>query len=129
MRVLVDTNALLWAVDQPANLGAAATLALQDPGSELLLSAGTVWEIAIKVALKKLGPSLPYRQWIDRAVADLGMSILPITSAYADVQIGLPMHHRDPFDRLIVAQALMEKVPIVSSDAVLELYGVVRVWG
>src|SRR5690242_11977389 len=119
MRLLVDTNALLWAVDQPANLATAAAVALQDPGNELLARAGTVWEIAIKVALKKLGLSLPYRQWIDRAVADLGMSILPITSAYADAQVGLPMHHRDPFDRLIVAQALVEKLPIVSSDVVL----------
>lgn len=128
MRVMVDTNALLWAVDQPASLGAAAAVALQDPGNELLLSAATVWEIAIKVALKKLGLSLPYRQWMDRAVADLGMSILPVTSAYADAQIGLPMHHRDPFDRLMVAQALVEGVSIVSSDAALERYGVVRVW-
>jgi len=89
MRVLMDTHAQLWAVDEPARLGVEARSVLQNAEHELLLSAATIWEIAIKVGLKKLALSLPYRQWIDQVITDLGMSVLPITTAYADAQIGL----------------------------------------
>ena len=128
MRILVDANALLWAVDQPGRLGARAAVVLQDPTSQLLISAATIWEISIKVGLKKLILALPYRQWIDQAIADLEMSILPITPNYTDAQIQLPMHHRDPFDRLLIAQARVENVAIVSSDAIFEQYGITRTW-
>ena len=128
MRLLVDANALLFAVDQPARLGARAAFALQDPANQLLLSAATIWEISIKVGLKKLVLTSLYREWISNAVHDLGMSVLPITADYADAQIRLPMLHRDPFDRLLVAQAQVEKIPIVSSDAILDQYGITRVW-
>lgn len=128
MKVLVDTNAVIWAVDQPARLGKHAVSVLEDPANQLLLSAATIWEISIKVGLKKLDLSLPYRSWITQVIADLGMSTLPITTDYADMQIQLPSHHRDPFDRLIVAQAMVEKIPIVSSDATLEKYGIERIW-
>jgi PIN domain nuclease of toxin-antitoxin system len=128
MRLLLDTHSLIWYVDQDHLLSAAAHAAITDPKKELLLSAATVWEIAIKVGLKKLTLSLPYRQWMQQAIADLGLSVLPITIDYADVQAALPWHHRDPFDRLIIAQALTEKVPIVSADAVFDPYGVTRVW-
>jgi PIN domain nuclease of toxin-antitoxin system len=64
---------------------------------------------------------------MDKAIADLGLSVLPITVEYADVQAGLPPHHRDPFDRLLVAQSLVEKVPVVSADAILDQYGVNRI--
>lgn len=76
----------------------------------------------------KLTLSQPYRQWMQKAIGDLSLSILPITVDYADAQAGLPWQHRDPFDRLLVAQALVEKIAIVSSDAILDSYGVNRVW-
>jgi PIN domain nuclease of toxin-antitoxin system len=129
MRLLVDTNAVLRAVDNPELLTAVATTALRDPGNDLLLSVGSLWEIGIKVALKKLTLSLPYRQWMERAIADLDLQLLPITLDHADVQAGLPFHHRDPFDRLLVAQAQAERIAIVSSDAQLDRYGIARVWG
>jgi PIN domain nuclease of toxin-antitoxin system len=128
MRLLIDSHTLLWAVDQPAQLGAAAAAALQDPANDLLLSAATIWEIAIKVALMKLSLSLPYRQWINKAIADLGLSVLPITVEYADVQARLDLHHRDPFDRLLVAQATVENLPVVTFDVVFDKYGVKRIW-
>jgi PIN domain nuclease of toxin-antitoxin system len=128
MRLLVDSHALLWAVDDPRQLSSSAATALQDPANELLLSAASVWEIAIKVGLKKLSLNLPYRQWMNQAVTDLDLSILPITVEYAGVQAGLPNHHRDPFDRLIIAQALTAGIPIVSADAAFTLYGVKRLW-
>ena len=129
MRHLVDSQSLIWYVDQDHFLSRAAHAAISDPVNELLLSAATVWEIAIKVGLKKLSLSLPYRQWMDKAIADLGLRILPITVEYADTQVSLARNqHRDPFDRLLVAQALVERAPIVSSDAALDQYGVRRIW-
>jgi PIN domain nuclease of toxin-antitoxin system len=109
-------------------LSQAATTAVQDPANALLLSAATVWEVAIKVGLNKLSLTLPFRQWMNQAVADLGVSLLPITVEYADVQASLPNHHRDPFDRLLIAQALTEAVPVVSADPAFDPYGVTRLW-
>jgi PIN domain nuclease of toxin-antitoxin system len=128
VRLLLDTHALVWYVDQDHLLSAAARTAMSDPANDLLLSAASIWEIAIKVALNKLSLAMPYRQWIDQAMADLGVAVLPITAEYADVQTRLTFHHRDPFDRLLVAQAQVENVPLVSADPVFEQYGIQRLW-
>lgn len=128
MRLIVDTHALIWYVDQDHLLSQKAHAAIDDPANELWLSAATVWEIAIKVGLKKLTLSLPYREWISRAIADLDMSILPITIEAADIQQNLPWHHRDPFDRLIIAQSLAEGFPVVSNDPLFDAYDIERVW-
>jgi PIN domain nuclease of toxin-antitoxin system len=128
MRLLLDSHTLIWAVDDVSQLSPAAAAALPDPANELLLSAASIWEIGIKVGLGKLTLTLPYRQWMNQALVDLGLSILPITVEYADAQAGLPFHHRDPFDRLIIAQALTEKVAVVSADAAFDPYGVTRLW-
>jgi PIN domain nuclease of toxin-antitoxin system len=128
MRLLIDAQAVLWAVDDPARLSRAAAGALQDPANQLLIGAGTIWEISIKVGLGKLTLSLPYRQWMDQVILDLGLSILPITVAYTDRQALLPHHHRDPFDRLLIAQSLTDSIPIVSADGQFDSYGIVRIW-
>jgi PIN domain nuclease of toxin-antitoxin system len=128
VRLLLDSHTLIWAVDEPSRLSTAATTAVQDPANALLLSAATVWEIAIKVGLNKLNLTLPFRQWMNQAIADLGVSLLPITVEYADVQASLPNHHRDPFDRLLIAQALTEAVCVVSLDPAFDAYGVTRLW-
>jgi PIN domain nuclease of toxin-antitoxin system len=128
MRHLIDTHAIIWYVDQDHLLSGTAHAAITDPANEILLSAAAVWEIAIKVGLGKLNLSLPYRQWMAKAIADLGLSLLPITVEYADVQAGLPKHHGDPFDRLMIAQAIVEGVSIISSDPQLDAYGVMRIW-
>ena len=128
MKLRVDAHTLIWAVDDPSKLGPQAVTALQDPANDLLLSAGTIWEIAIKVGLKKLSLSMPYKQWVTKAMADLGMTVLPITVEYADVQAGLPNHHRDPFDRMLVAQSQVENIHLVSADPVFDQYGINRLW-
>jgi len=128
VKLLLDTHTLIWAVDQPSLLGPQAKSALEDLANSLLLSAATIWEIAIKVGVNKLTLSLPYRQWMTRAMNDLGVTILPVTVEYAGVQATLPFHHRDPFDRLLIAQALVENIPLVSNDALFEQYGISRVW-
>ena len=128
MRLLLDSHTLIWAVDDPLQLSPAATSALQDPANELLLSTASIWEIAIKVGLKKLTLTRPFKPWMNKAIGDLDLSILPITIDYVDRQAGLPDHHRDPFDRLLIAQALTEIVSIVSADRFFDTYGVSRLW-
>ncbi len=116
MRLLLDTHTVIWWVDQDQLLSSIAHSALADPDNELLLSAGTIWEISIKVGLGRLSLSLPYRPWLTRAMNDLSVTVLPITVEHADVQAGLPHHHKDPFDRLLVAQARVESLQVVSAD-------------
>ncbi len=128
MRVLIDSHALIWAVDDVPRLTQAAAVAMQDPGNELLVSAASIWEMAIKVSVRKMTLSLPYRQWMDKAISDLGLSILPITVDYAEVCAGLPWHHRDPFDRLLIAQAQVEALSVVSGDPQLDVYSITRIW-
>ena len=128
MKLLIDTHTLIWAMDDPAKLSGPAAMALQDPANDLLLSAATVWELAIKIGLVKLKLSLPYRQWMDRAIADLGLAVLPVTVEYAERQSALPTHHKDPFDRLIISQALVDGVTVVGADPIFDHYGIVRLW-
>ena len=128
MRLLLDTHVLIWAVDQPDRLGSRARSALEDAGNEALISAATTWEIAIKTGLGELTLSVPYREWMDRVIADLRSTILPITVEYADVQAQLPCHHRDPFDRMLIAQAMAEKIPLVANEETFDQYGVSRLW-
>ena len=126
MRLLLDSHALIWAVDDPSKLGPQAAAALQDPTNDLLVSAGTIWELAIKVGLGKLTLSLPFRQWMSKAITDLGASILPIQIEHADA-VQLP-GRGDPFDRLLAAQSQVEDVAIVGNDTALDQYGVQRLW-
>jgi PIN domain nuclease of toxin-antitoxin system len=128
MRRLLDAHSLIWALDDPSKLGAAARAELQDPANELLVGAGTMWELSIKCGLGKLTLAVPFRQWMENAVANLGLAVLPITLDHVDKQAALPFHHRDPFDRLLAAQALVEGVSIVSADPMLDQYGVSRIW-
>jgi PIN domain nuclease of toxin-antitoxin system len=128
VNLLIDSHALIWAVDDPSRLSAQAFAALRDPRNRLVVSAATIWELAIKVALGKLSLSAPYRQWMMKAIRDLGAAILPITVEYADAQSRLPSHHRDPFDRLLIAQSQVEGIALVSNEGIFDLYGVSRVW-
>ncbi len=128
MRLLLDTHTLFWAVDVPSRISATAMAAMADPANDRLLSAATIWEVAIKVGQGKFGLAMPYRLWMDKAIFDLKLTILPVTVAYADRQSTLPPHHKDPFDRLLIAQALVESIPIVSMDVAFDHYGVTRIW-
>jgi PIN domain nuclease of toxin-antitoxin system len=125
---LLDTHTLFWSVDEVTKLSAAALAAIQDPQNDRLLSAATIWEIAIKVGLGKMSLSLPYRAWMEKAIADLKLSVLPVTVEYAERLALLPPHHKDPFDRLMIAQGLVDAIPIVSSDVAFDPYGVTRIW-
>jgi len=105
VRAIIDSHALIWAVDDPERLASKAREVIGDSTNEILFSSSSIWELAIKVGLGKLILSLPFDTWMRQAVTDLRLTILPITIECADVQSKLDNHHRDPFDRLLVTHA------------------------
>jgi PIN domain nuclease of toxin-antitoxin system len=126
VRLLLDTAILIYAVESPERLSKRALLALQNPENILELSAISLAEIAIKAALGKLGLSATIAR---QAVQDLDIRVLPYSAEHAFHLFDLPLHHGDPFDRQIIAQALSEKIPVVSSDEKFHLYkGLKLVW-
>lgn len=127
MRVLLDTHVWLWMQAEPEKLGAQARSLIEDDTNELLLSAASVWEIAIKAGLGKLRLPEPPSTYVPSRMQSSGVSPLAVSHAHAAAVADLPRHHRDPFDRLLVAQAISEGVPILSSDAQFNAYDSERI--
>ncbi|HET7053088.1 MAG TPA: type II toxin-antitoxin system VapC family toxin [Solirubrobacterales bacterium] len=123
-RLLVDSHVLLWHVLDDSRLGPGPTAAIEAPGAEVVVSAASLWEIAIKSALGKLNApdDLP------RRIPELGFELLDITEDHAWRVRSLPHHHGDPFDRLLIAQAQLERLPIVTADPAFDEYGVTVIW-
>jgi PIN domain nuclease of toxin-antitoxin system len=128
MRALLDTHAFLWFITADARLGLAAKRMIEDARYDLFLSVASIWEIAIKAGMGRLPLPEPIRTFIPQQVADNEITVLPVAVKHALDVAELPPHHRDPFDRLLVAQALAENVPILSADTALDPYGIRRVW-
>jgi PIN domain nuclease of toxin-antitoxin system len=128
VNLLLDTHALIWAVDSPHKIGSEAARLLKDSQNELVVSVCSIWEIAIKLRIGKLKIDSPFRDWIIRALADLGAIVLPIKLEHCTSEMQLPEVHRDPFDRLLAAQSIVEKWPLVSIDENLDTFGIHRIW-
>lgn len=128
MRVLVDTHVFLWWVEGNRALPAKARAALADRENECLISMVSAWELAIKAGLGKLKLALPVRRYIVEHVAANGFRMLDIRMAHVGRVETLDPHHGDPFDRLLIAQALEEKLAVVTADPVFRKYGVKRIW-
>lgn len=107
MRLLLDTHTLLWLLEGNSQLSPLAMGLLVDPEHELLLSPATYWELAIKVSLGKYKLADPISEFIEEAVQLYGLTILPIELSHAEAVIDLPFHHKDPFDRMLIAQAMV----------------------
>ena len=121
MKLLLDTQLLLWAAGQPERLSASARKQLRNPRNELLFSAASIWEIAIKNTLGRSDFRVETRL-LRRGLLDNGYVELPITSQHAVGIDALPLLHKDPFDRLLLAQALTEGITLLTSDVQLALY-------
>ena len=121
MKVLLDTQVVVWATHQSARLGAARQLVLD--ADQRLLSAVCVWELAIKQRLGKLSLGSDVRTWTRRVTTELVLEHLPVTTQHAAAVEHLPDVHRDPFDRLLVAQAVAEGAVLLTADARLAAYG------
>ena len=122
MRVLLDTHVWLWMQAEPEKLGSQARALIEDSANELLLSAASVWEIAIKIGVGKLRLPEPLSTYVPSRMQSSGVSALAVAHAHAAAVADLARHHRDPFDRLLIAQAITEGVPILSSDAQFDAY-------
>lgn len=121
MKLLLDTQILLWAAGMPKRLSPTARKLLDDPRNDLLFSAASLWEVTIKKSLGRADFQVEPRI-LRRGLLDNGYTELPITSQHAVTIDGLPDLHRDPFDRLLLAQALSEGITLVTSDAQLAKY-------
>lgn len=128
MTLLLDTHSFLWFCQDDPRLSATAKALIEDPGNRKLLSMASCWEIAIKAGLGKLTLGEPSGSYIPAAILRTGFELLSISLAHATSVEVLPLHHRDPFDRLLVAQAMVEGIEIVSMDVALDPYGVRRLW-
>jgi len=128
MRVLLDTHALLWITADSERLSPAARQMAGDAAVVKLVSIASLWEIAVKVRLKKLELGMEFDDLVDLIERQRLAEILPIAPAHVKRLPHLEMHHRDPFDRMLVAQALVENLTLVSADASLDVYGVQRLW-
>jgi len=121
MRLLVDTHVLLWAAAQPDRLPASCRDQLESPDNEVLFSSASIWELAIKVQIGRLKLKVPPAA-IAAAAVRMGFTELPVTSAHAAGVGKLPLHHRDPFDRLLIAQAIHEPARLLTADRLLVRY-------
>jgi PIN domain nuclease of toxin-antitoxin system len=128
MKFLLDTQAFLWFVLNDHALSQVACDLIVDPLNNILFSPASYWEIAIKVSIGKYQIPENFETWMEHQIQFNELEILPIKVAHAAAILTLPFHHKDPFDRLLVAQALTEKIPIISVDAVLDNYAVTRYW-
>lgn len=127
MRLLLDTHILLWALTDPSRLSSSVRDALEDPANIVLFSAASVWEASIKAALGRTDFQFSPQEIVASAL-DAGFTELPVRSTAAMRVADLPHHHRDPFDRLLVAQAMDEPAMLYTSDAQLRAYGNLVVW-
>lgn len=128
MKLLLDTHAFLWFLAGDSRLRASARRRVEDPANERLLSIASVWEMAIKISLGKLQLKDPLDHVIGRVASDNGIALLAISARHALGVSALAWHHRDPFDRLLAAQALAEGIALLSEDTAFDAYGVRRVW-
>jgi len=128
MKLLLDTHSFIFYVDRPDALPSAARAAMEDSANDLFLSLVSPWEMQIKSTLGKLELSKPVAELVQAELDRAAIQLLPITLHHIDALSRLPNHHRDPFDRLLVAQAIHEDLTLVSSDQILAKYGAPVLW-
>ena len=122
MKLLLDTHIFIWWADHPEKLSPAALSALEDEANELLLSVASVWEMQIKIRLGRLKLSLPLKELIGSQQETNDLKILPVALTHVLALDALPFHHKDPFDRLLIAQSIEEDATLVSADSQFSAY-------
>jgi PIN domain nuclease of toxin-antitoxin system len=128
MNLLLDTHTFIWFIMGSPNLSAYARALIEEVANEKFLSVASLWEIAIKLSIGKLTLSAPFDVLVPQQLSLNGFELLNIEIDHAAVVAALPFHHRDPFDRLLIAQAMVENMPVVSIDTVFDAYPVKRLW-
>jgi PIN domain nuclease of toxin-antitoxin system len=128
MRLLLDTHTLLWFYLADPQLSAAARAAIMDPANEKWVSPASYWEIAIKISTGKYIIAQPFEDFMRNAIDANGFRYLHILPRHTAALVAMRYHHRDPFDRLLIAQAQTEGMTLVSADPIFDAYGVTRLW-
>ena len=128
MKLLLDTHTFLWFIGGNLNLSDTAKNTIENATNQRFISIATLWEISIKVSIGKLKLGLAFTELAEREVYGNAIEILEISSEHLDELVKLPFHHKDPFDRLIIAQSLVEKMTLVSKDAAFPSYPVKLLW-
>ena len=128
MKLLLDTHAFLWFISGDAALSSKGRALIEDEAHDKLVSIGSLWEIAIKNSIGKLPLAKPFGQLIPEQLQRGGFEVLGLTVGHTAHLAQLPLHHRDPFDRMLVAQCLTENLSLVSNDDALDAYGIKRLW-
>lgn len=128
MNYLLDTHTFLWSAFEPRKLSKAALDVIRDPESVLLVSIASFWEIGILQSLGRLELKISILEMAELADSELGTTLVPIEPPHIDRVRILPFHHRDPFDRLLIAQALTLQAAIIGKDDGFDTYGIPRVW-
>jgi len=128
MNLLLDSHSLLWFLRNDSRLSKTALALITDPANHKLVSIASCWEIAVKIRVGKLTLGEPSGTYLAREIPKNNLDLLPISLDHATAVESLPLHHRDPFDRLLVVQAISDGLTIVSADAVFDAYGIQRIW-
>lgn len=128
MRLLLDTHAMYWYIEGSPELSMTAETLIREASNDILISPASYWEIAIKISIGKWQLNRVYEEFINIGLNQYGFQVLPILPIHTAALIRLPFHHRDPFDRLLAAQALAEDIPLISADTIFDQYGVQRLW-
>lgn len=128
MRVLLDTHSFLWFIGGSVSLSPSARALIEDAENQPLLSMASLWEMAIKLSIGKLSLGQPFETLIPEQMKLNGIELLQIEMPHIVAVASLPFHHRDPFDRLLIAQAIVEQMPIVSGDPAFDSYTIQRLW-
>jgi PIN domain nuclease of toxin-antitoxin system len=128
LKLVFDTHAFIWWDHEPAKLSAAARAACEDPANELFFSAVSAWEMQIKLQLRKLRLQRPLADIVAEQVQTNGIQVLLITLDHVLALEQLPYHHKDPFDRLLIAQANVERASLISNDSIVANYPVNVIW-
>ncbi|MDM8563213.1 type II toxin-antitoxin system VapC family toxin [Candidatus Marithioploca araucensis] len=119
---MLDTHTFLWFITANPKLSNSARLLIEDIANKRLLSIASLWEITIKASQGKLKLSIPFTDLVTTQIQDNAISLLPIMSEHLKIMFTLPFYHKDPFDRLLIAQAIAESIPIITKDAIFQQY-------
>lgn len=128
MRLLLDTHVLIWSTASPQKLSQQVTNLLADTNNYWVVSIASVWKMQIKIQLGKLNLNLPLAELIENLRQINNIQILPIELNHIYALKNLPQHHRDPFDRILIAQAIVENIPLLSIDKIFDVYPVKKLW-
>jgi len=128
MKLLLDTHTFIWFFRGDIKLSNAARELIENMDNQVMLSIASVWEMAIKQSIGKLTFGLPFKQVLVEKLKQNQVEIIGITLDHIEAVATLPLHHRDPFDRLIIAQGIVENIPIITADDIFNAYPIQKIW-